>query len=306
MLFFWGILSSFAQNDSLQNTHFTSYDDKVITSVYYLDTSNSFDFNYNVDGIANYLGFEPNKRAQIGLNLSYKFVDISYGFAPAFLTQNRDNEGSKLFSLSTRFYYKKWMQSISFINQKGFYISDGVMELEFPRLRTTKFGGTTSYIFNDKFSFKTIANQKEWQTKSAGSFIPNFSIYYTNFDLNDENPDNKSDIFLVSLAPSYFYNYVINNHFLLSGGTSVGGGLNSIDGDVSTIYEWSASLKIGYNSDTFFTFLNLNYTDFIQDSEAKIRMNDEISMIKFTAGYRFYPPKKVKEYYDKTTKKIGL
>jgi len=306
VLFFVGIVNSFAQKDSLQNRHFTTYDDNVISSIYYIDASNNFEVKFDDQGDFNHLDLKPNKRAQIGINLSYKFIDISYGFSPNFFTENKDNKGSKLFNLSTRFYYKKWMQSLSFINQKGFYITNGENEIAFPRLRTTKFGGTTSYIFNDKFSFKTIANQKEWQTKSAGSFIPNLSIYFTNFDLNDGNPNTKSDTFIVSLAPSYFYNCVINNHFLLSGGMSVGAGFNSVDSDFSAIYEWSASLKVGYNSDSFFTFINLNYIDFVQNSEATLRLNDEIQTLKFTAGYRFNPPKKVKEYYDKGTKKIKL
>ena len=305
-LFLGGIGSVFAQQDAEENSHFTNYDEKVITSLYYFDTSNSFEFNFNLDGIANYLEFEPNRREQIGVNLSYKFIDVSYGFSPSFFAKNKDNSDSKLFTLSTRLYHKKWMQSLTFINQKGFYVSNDELEIPFPRMRTTKIGGTTSYIFNDKFSFKTLANQKEWQSKSAGSFIPNLSIYYTNFDLNDGGEDTKSNIFLASLAPSYFYNFVINNHFLLSGGMSTGAGFTSVDGDVSAIYEWSLSLKIGYNSDTFFTFVNLNYLDFIQDTTAQIRLNDEISTVKVTAGYRFDPPKKVKEYYDKTAEKIGL
>ncbi|WP_321539792.1 hypothetical protein [Flavobacterium piscinae] len=63
---------------------------------------------------------------------------------------------------------------------------------------------------------------------------------------------------------------------------------------------------MGYNSDSFFTFLNFNYADFLQESKASIRLNDEISMLKITAGYRFDPPKKIKEYYDKTAEKVGL
>ena len=305
-LFFGVILSTFAQHDSLSKPHFKNYNEKVIFSVYYSDISNSFDVKLNNSTGADYFEFKPNKREQIGVNLSYKFIDVSYGFSPSFFEINKDNENSKLFTLSTRLYQKQWMQSIIFINQTGFYISQGDIEIYFEDLRTTKIGGTTSYVFNENFSFRTIANQKEWQSISAGSFIPNFSFYYTNFDLNDGNDDSKSDIFLISLSPSYFYNWVINDHFLLSGGLIAGGGIDIVDSDTSPIFEWGASLKVGYNSDSFFTFLNLNYIDFLQDSEANVRVNDEISMVKITAGYRFNPPKKVKEYYDKTEKKIGL
>lgn len=304
ILFFTTV--GFAQQDSLVKPHFKQYNDKVILSVYYTDISNSFEAKVNNSTQTDYLEFKPNKREQIGVNLSYKFIDVSYGFSPSFFEINKDNKKSKLVSFSSRFYHKKWMQSLSFINQKGFYVSEGDIELYFERLRTTKIGGTTSYIFNENFSFRTIANQKEWQSKSAGSFIPNFSFYYTNFDLNSGNDADRSDIYLLSLSPSYFYNWVINDHFLLSGGLIAGGGINIVDGDTSSVFEWGANLKIGYNSDSFFTFLNFNYADFLQESKASVRLNDEISMLKITAGYRFDPPKKVKEYYDKTTEKIGL
>ena len=170
------------------------------------------------------------------------------------------------------------------------------------------FDETLDFYDNNKADLVQFVQQyaEDNQYKSAGSFIPNLSMYYTNFDLNDGGENTNSNIFLASLAPSYFYNFVVNNHFLLSGGMSTGAGLTSVDGDVSAIYEWSASLKIGYNSDSFFTFVNLNYIDFIQDTTAQIRLNDEISTVKITAGYRFDPPKKVKEFYDKTTEKIGL
>ncbi|WP_321539791.1 DUF4421 family protein [Flavobacterium piscinae] len=211
-----------AQQDSLSKPHFKRYNEKVIFSVYYTDISNSFEAKLNNSAQADYFEFIPNKREQIGVNLSYKFIDVSYGFSPSFFEINKDNKNSKLFSLSTRFYHKKWMQLLTFINQKGFYVSQGSNELYFERLRTIKIGGTTSYIFNENFSFRTIANQKEWQSKSAGSFIPNFSFYYTNFDLNDEDFSDSSDVYLLSLSPSYFYNWVINDHFLLSGGVILG------------------------------------------------------------------------------------
>jgi hypothetical protein len=299
IIFFLGIPSGFAQNDSLINAYAKSYDDKVTTSIYYFDMSNNFDFIFMSKGEKKYLNLKPNGREQIGVNLSYKFIDVSYGFSPSFFNENKDNSNSKLFSLDTRFHLKKWMQSITFINQKGFYINEDNIELVFPKLRTTKIGGTTSYVFNSNFSFKTLSNQKEWQTKSAGSFIPNFSIYYTNLDLNDNNPNNKSDIFVVSLAPSYYYNLVIKHKLLFSAGFTAGLGLNSIDGDVSEIYEFGSSLKLGYNIDSFFTFVNYNYVNFVQNATTDIRLNDDILMFKFTMGYRFDPPKKLKKLVNK-------
>jgi len=303
---FGGIWSCMAQKDSLQNPYFKTYDDKAITSLYYLDNSNNFNFVFPYQGERKALNLIPNRREQIGASLSYKFLDISYGFSPQFFDTNKDNGKSKLFSLSTTLFHKKWMQTITFINQKGFYVSEENVELLFPNLRSTKIGGTTSYICNKNFSFKTITNQKEWQTKSSGSFIPSFSFYYTNIDLNASNGAAQSDILVFTLAPSYFYNLVINNHFLLSSGVSAGAGINDVDGDVSALYEFTASFKLGYNTDSLFAFAYMNSSNFIQDNTSKIQMGDSISTVKFTLGYRFNPPTKAKEFYDKASQKFGL
>ncbi|TDO83939.1 uncharacterized protein DUF4421 [Flavobacterium chryseum] len=304
--FFTSVFGCFAQKDSLQNPYFKSYDDKVTASIYYLDTSNNFQIGFDSEGQKKYLDLNPNRKEQLGVSISYKFVDISFGFAPKFFDVNKDNSDSKLVSFNTRFYYKKWMQSFTFINQKGFYASEENISVDFPRMRTTKIGGTTSYIFNDKFSYKTLVNQNEWQTKSSGSFIPTFSFYYTNLNLNNEPNSSNGDIYVFSLAPSYFYNFVINDRILIGAGIAFGAGINDIDGDTSALYELDLNLKLAYNRDRFFAFASLNTLNFIQNDTAAERLNDNISTVKFSIGYRFDPPSKVKEIYEKVNEKTGL
>ncbi|MBP7397202.1 MAG: DUF4421 family protein [Flavobacterium sp.] len=108
------------------------------------------------------------------------------------------------------------------------------------------------------------------------------------------------------MAPSYYYNWVISNHVLVSSGIAVGAGFNDVDGDFSGVIESTINLKLGYNSDSFFTFVNLNYLNFVQDNNNPVRFNENIATFRVTAGYRFDPPKKVKELYDQGTKAIGL
>ena len=306
IVFFGGVFGCFAQNDSLQNPYFKSYNDKVTTSIYYLDTSNNFQIGFDSEGQKKYLDLNPNRKEQIGASLSYKFIDVTIGFAPKFFDVNKDNSDSKLFSFNTRFYYKKWMQSFTFINQKGFYAREEGFSVDFPRMRSTKIGGSTSYIFNDKFSYKTLVNQNEWQTKSSGSFIPSFSFYYTNINLNNEPNSSNADIYVFSLAPSYFYNFVISDRILIGTGIAFGAGINDIDGAVSALYELDFNLKLAYNRDRFFAFASLNSLNFIQNDAAEARLNDNVSTLKFSVGYRFDPPKKVKEIYEKVNKKTGL
>lgn len=303
--FFISILGCFAQNDSLQNPYFKSYNDKITASVYYLDTSNNFQITSDNQDPKIYLDLIPNRREQIGFNLNYKIIDVTIGFAPKFLSGNKGDSNSKNFNFNTRFYYKKWMQSFTFINQKGFYISDDNITAQLPNMRTTKIGGTTAYIFNDKFSFKTLVSQNEWQTKSSGSFIPTFTFYYTNLDLN--TPDSSpGDLYVFTLAPSYFYNFVISDRVLIGAGIGLGAGINTMDGDTSALYELDLNLKIAYNKDRFFGYMSLNSISFAQDDKVEARLNDNISTLKISIGYRFDPPKKVKEVYDKVNEKIGI
>ena len=304
-IFFTSIFGCFAQNDSLQNPYFKSYNDKITASVYYLDTSNNFQITSDNQDPKIYLDLIPNRREQIGFNLNYKIIDVTIGFAPKFLSGNKGDSHSKNFNFNTRFYYKKWMQSFTFINQKGFYISDDNITAQLPNMRTTKIGGTTAYIFNDKFSFKTLVSQNEWQTKSSGSFIPTFTFYYTNLDLNipDSSP---GDLYVFTLAPSYFYNFVISDRVLIGAGIGLGAGINTMDGDTSALYELDLNLKIAYNKDRFFGYMSLNSISFAQDDKVEARLNDNISTLKISVGYRFDPPKKVKEVYDKVNEKIGI
>ncbi|KAF2336531.1 DUF4421 domain-containing protein [Flavobacterium daemonense] len=303
--FFVSVFGCFAQNDTLQNPYFKSYNDKITGSIYYLDTSNSFQIASDKEEPKIFLDLIPNRREQIGFNLNYKIIDVTIGFAPKFLGGNTGDSHSKNFNFNTRFYYKKWMQSFTFINQKGFYISEDNITAQLPDMRTTKIGGSTSYIFNDKFSFKTLVSQNEWQTKSSGSFIPTFSFYYTNIDLN--SPDSSpGDMYVFTLAPSYFYNFVISDRILIGAGLGVGAGINNTDGDTSALYQADFNLKLAYNNDRFFAFGTLNAVSFSQDEKVDPRLNDNIVTLKLSAGYRFDTPKKVKEVYDKANEKIGF
>ncbi|WP_035652620.1 DUF4421 family protein [Flavobacterium sp. ASV13] len=303
--FFASVFGCFAQNDTLQNPYFKSYNDKITASVYYLDTSNSFQITSDNQDPKIYFDLIPNRKEQIGFSLNYKIIDITIGFAPKFLGGNTGDSHSKNFNFNTRFYYKKWMQSLTFINQKGFYVSDDNFTAQMPNMRSTKIGGSTSYVFNDKFSFKALVNQNEWQTKSSGSFIPNFSFYYTNIDLN--TPDTTpGDIYGFTLTPSYFYNFVISDRVLIGAGIGLGAGINDVDGDTSALYQADLNLKLAYNQDRFFAFASLNAVTFDQDEKVDPRLNDNIVTLKISAGYRFDPPKKIKEVYDKANEKIGL
>ena len=80
IFFCLGTILGVAQNDSLSTPFFKSYDEKVTSSLYFIDTSNSFEFLFDSGGENKHLSLIPNRKAQIGANLSYKFIDVSFEF----------------------------------------------------------------------------------------------------------------------------------------------------------------------------------------------------------------------------------
>ncbi|PTS92792.1 hypothetical protein DBR27_19330, partial [Flavobacterium sp. HMWF030] len=115
-----------------------------------------------------------------------------------------------------------------------------------------------------------------------------------------------SNMYVFSVAPSYFYNWVISKKVLVGSGIAFGAGINDNDGVVSGLYQVDLNLKLAYNTDRFFAYATLNNISFLQGSAADDKLNENISSLKISVGYRFNTPKKVTEVYDKVNKKIGL
>jgi len=306
IMLFVNILSSFAQNDSISNSIVKDYDDKVTVTVYNLKTSNGFVIISGQGANEQYFNLTPNYKSQLGISLAYQFIDVSFSFAPKFFPGNKDNADSKLMSFNYNLFLKKWVQSFTYIHQKGFSIDESDFSFPLPDMRTTKIGTTTSYVFNDNFSYKTVLNQNAWQRKSSGSFIPKFSFYYTHLNFGSDFDNSNGNMYLFSIAPSYYYNFVIRDHFLIGPGVGFGAGINILDKDVYALYQFDFNLKLGYNRDNFFAFLHSTAISFIQNDNAEARLDDSITSFNISVGYRFDAPKKVKKIYDRVHEKTGL
>ena len=152
-----------AQKDTLQ-TYVVSYDEKMVGSITYQNSSNTFFMTYE-DGAESYKAeFTPNTQQRLVAGLSYKMIDVSVGFTPNFMK----NDGSKLesnnFNLGFRFNYKKWYQSLTFINQKGFFIDfDHLQRFYLPRFRSKNWA--EPHRMYSTINFRT----KPFSTKISGS-----------------------------------------------------------------------------------------------------------------------------------------
>ena len=299
-----------SQNDSIfKSDYFTTFQDKISTRVSLINTSNNFYINESDIGLKYKL--EPNIRDYLGVSILFRSLEIDFGFAPKFIKSNRDNENSKLFNLNFRMFMNQWMQTLDLYNQEGFYVIIENDRINFPDVNTLKIGGSTSYIFNKNFSFRAIGYQNEWQTKSAGSFIPRLYYYYTKYTLNNDEFNENASSFDIAIAPAYYYNFSIAKNFLVGLGGSIGIGLNHSsnvgEGNLTTVlYEFSGRAVIGYNSETFFGGVNSNLLILEHNVDRYTRQDDTITFLEFYVGYRFKAPKKWIKLADDFNTKYGL
>lgn len=293
-----------------------NYDELLTTRLSFSDNFNSFLLK-DKKGKSEFL-ISPNQQINATLSLAYRFIEIDLGYTPKFIRFNKDDAISgktEFLNLGTRFYVGQFMQKIQYGRTKGFYVED----FEFPEfdkfvisnLKVVKYGGNTSYIFNPNFSFKALFKQNEWQTQSAGSFVPSLSYYWTK--ISDDSSE-KDMLFDVTIGPSYFYNWIIKNSFLISVGGHAGIGYNQTkhtftDSTPTTkveslIYTTELKLGLGYNSNRFFTGMNVTFDAFYHNDEPDFRMNDQQRYFEFYLGYRFNTPKTLKTSTDYIQEKI--
>ncbi|WP_084647744.1 DUF4421 family protein [Gelidibacter mesophilus] len=289
-----------------QTDYIQAFPNHITARLYFVNTSNSFVFKDR--NSPDVFKLNPNKQDHIGASVSFKFLTISYGFAPNFLAENRDNEGSKLFNINFRTYFGKFMQTLDIYNQKGFYL-DGYGERSYlSDTKTFKIGGRTSYIFNENFSFRAIVSQDEKQLKNAGSFIPNLSYYYTKHKIVTDDDEGTYNSFDISVAPAYYYNFVPADNLLISAGASAGLGINHTTSSEESLTSLSTELNfrasIAYDISNFYLGSHYNYTIINHDSDRSTYVKDNIPYFEVFLGYRFKAPIKWVNEIDTIENKI--
>ncbi len=305
-LFFLGFFFStsiLAQKDTL-NPYMVSYEEKIIVRTSYQKDTDSFILKQEIDGKQENFNFFPNIKDKISFGVTYKIIDVSVGYTPWFMKSEGSKYKASNFNFDTRFNYKKWYQSISIIKQKGFFTElkskDGFY---LPSFRSLRLGGTTSYVHNNNFSFSALFNQNQWQIKSAGSFVSNFAYYYTSLENKDDKATFDIETYNLSLSPSYYYTWVINKKVFLSGGVGVGAGINIHNKKTSALCQVIFNSKLGYDANSFYSYLEINNSSFLFN-ENKAHIDETSLNALISMGFRFDPPKKIKNIYSKEFKKI--
>ncbi|MGJ5642934.1 DUF4421 domain-containing protein [Formosa sp. S-31] len=310
------------ENDSLApivyseaNDYIHIYKNRITARLFFVNTSNSLsvidhenDINYDL---------AANKQNRIGASLAFRAINISYSFAPDFLSENKDNDDSKLFNFNIRTYLgKHWMQTLEIYKEKGFYIQNDDISFYLPRTKFFKIGGATSYILNENFSFRAIASQDEKQLKSVGSFIPSLVYYYTYYHViwdmanPEDSIDGKSHSFDIALAPSYYYNFVPTKNLFISAGFSIGLGMHyskeESGSETSLLSEVNLRGSVNYDIDNLYLGSHYNLLVLNYNTDSAINVSDNIPYFQIFVGYRFKAGRKMIKTADEFNNKLKL
>ncbi len=327
LLFFWmvfcaGVLQAqdtIPQTDTIKkkrvsNEYVELYDDDVKLRLGFSNSFNSFHINDPADNLD--FTLSPNQRIKTTFTFAYKFIEFDIGYTPEFIRFNKDDDDkgkSTFYSLAARFYFGHWLQSVQYSKTKGFYVDrDDIGSTEnvlFPNLQVERYSGSTAYIFNPNFSFRSIFKQSEWQKKSVGSFVPSINYNYTQIKNGEPQIDHIID---VAVGPAYYYNWVINEKFLVAPGVYGGVGYNYtktvyddntpdevIDG---LSFQTQLRLTLIYNSPKFYTGATASLNTFYYDADPQIHLQDRQQFFEFFIGYRFKGPEKVGKFLDNPPK----
>ncbi|WP_163397924.1 DUF4421 family protein [Flavobacterium fluviatile] len=228
MLFVLSSAKIFCQNETKKDTvNFIYYLDKIMVRANLSSQTDSYFLN-NKKGTN--LDLETNNSYKLFLSIDYKFIGFSYGFYPNFFGGNNDEDlkGKSSFSdYNFRFFLGRWIQTAQFSKAKGYYVANMTDFLpdweegkdpyiQFPDFKTLQYEMSTSYLFNPKFSLKSITSFTEWQKKSSGSFIPSLIYSYNRITSKAENLNGKQKEFDIRLATAYYYNFIIHKNFYVA------------------------------------------------------------------------------------------
>ncbi len=134
--------------------------------------------------------FEPNISTNVGLGIAY----LGYGISGSLPLSNANNDTQKFgktsyFDFQFNYTSRRWGADFFYQNYQGFYLKDSekfvaagattAPAVQYGGLSILNTGVGAFYNFNDRYSANAAFSQGERQLTSAGSFVADTSVSYT-------------------------------------------------------------------------------------------------------------------------------
>jgi hypothetical protein len=263
----------------------------------------------------------------LSFGLSYRFLDISYGFTPGFLNppQKEKNTGeSDAYQFGTSLSMFRFKLSFDVGKVKGFYLKNSDEFLRsglpdspyvvYPDLTVNTLGFMLRYNVNRKFSTAALTGGTQIQRKSAWSFLPTLQFAKYRFHNDSETGGVRNEYtrstdlnLLLPLAGTW----VISKKFSASivVGPSLGvdfyksasiddAGIENTSKGTKAITGYTLQSAFGFNSGRFFTGFETRFRSYGHKIEDLSRLIKQYSYFQVYIGWRLRAPEFAKKTLD--------
>ena len=235
LILFLFSVNAFAQDTAIvENGYYKVYPHKFIVRLYLsskfapftISSSNKQDLNY-----------KTNSKLNLGAGFTYRALtlNLSYGFN--FLNPDKGRGDTKGLDLQMHIYARKWAADIIGAFLRGYYLNpkdyNGLGLSDYykrPDFHRNIVGISLYRVHNsDRFSYRAAFNQKDWQTKSAGSLLYGGETHYGIVKADSalvpsaagsnylQANINKINFFSIGPGIGYAYTLVLSKHFFITG-----------------------------------------------------------------------------------------
>jgi hypothetical protein len=268
---------SFAQDTtSVDNRYYIVYPDKLVLRLYLSNKFAPFTISSSTKEDLNY---KTNSKLALGAGFTYKALTLNLAYGFKFLNPDKGRGNTKGLDLQVHLYPKKWAIDITGAFLRGYYLNpkdnNGLGLSNYyqrPDFHRSIVGLSVYRVANShKFSYRAAFNQKDWQTKSAGSLLYGAETYYgivkadsalvpswagTNYL---QAGINKINFFSIGPGIGYAYTLVLSRHFFITGSAIASVNLNisaeensgATHSKVKVIPGGDYKAALGYNSSTW-------------------------------------------------------
>jgi hypothetical protein len=280
--------------------------------------SNGSNFQYRTLEAETLLDLVPAGEYLIGVSFDYKWIALEASFTPKFLINNEvENPNATAYNVNLNFFYSdQWRQEFSlsfnegFVNRGSLSASSSISDAQFDNTTLFVLQGSTFFIANRNFSYRSHYAQTERQLKSAGSLIPRLRYTYSEVDpkLSDELDFEtlKFTSFDVLGQVGYLYTFVVKKTWYATFGLHAGAGYNVVNYEVenednqvydSFIYTFEPEISLGYNNYRWFFGISGNWRSFNNTNKNAGEFRREQAFFNIHLGYRLNDNKPMRKFF---------
>ncbi len=318
------LLAKIFKKDSIDNNYYEANDTLTNTRLY---ASQKLTYPTLKSGDGNHeVRYRSNGNTNLGFGNTYGWLTVNIGLNFKFINDDDHLKGKTDFiDMHTQIVGRPYV--VDFYGQfyKGVYLMPETGDLPKgtpyplrPDIYTQQIGFSSYFIPNwRKFSYAAAVTQRDWQKKSAGSFLFGGEFFAGKIKGDSalvpkerarqfENPGiNKVKYYEIGFGAGYAYTLVIKRHWFVSASAVTGiatGFLQQYERyDIESSMYFRPNFMIrpsfGYNSKKFNGAVYL-FSSQVNAGNTKGYYQVNTSNLRVTIAYRFAPSQRIKKRYQ--------